>query len=67
MKDAESKLEEIKALLRLLDERRDFVSDWWGNGCDHGFKPASSCPNESCEERKAHVLWEKVWDKECKK
>jgi hypothetical protein len=20
-----------------------------GNGCDHGFKPASSCPNKGCE------------------
>jgi hypothetical protein len=29
-------------------------------GCDHGFKPASSCPDPECKGRRAQVAWEAI-------
>jgi len=44
----------IKEFLNKLDSEYAISSDFIGNGCEHGFKPASSCPNLKCEKRILH-------------
>lgn len=43
--------------LAALDRYFGIVDSLIANGCEHGFKPASACPNENCDARKAHVAW----------
>lgn len=44
--------------LAALDRHFGITDSLHGNGCEHGFKPASSCPNADCEARRAHEAWE---------
>ena len=47
-------------LLRLIDSEYDLVGSWIGNGCEHGFKPAKSCPNADCNHAEMHRLWDEL-------
>lgn len=42
----------------------DLLGDFTGNGCEHGFKPAKSCPNPFCEARRLHVYVDAVLNAE---
>lgn len=46
--------------LDLLDEEYDLTSDFYGNGCEHGFKPAKDCTNKDCKYAELHKLFEKL-------
>ena len=48
-------------LLKMIESEYDLIGSWWGNGCDHGFKPAKDCQNENCERRKMHRLWDNIF------
>jgi hypothetical protein len=48
---------DLRALGAALDEYYGITSDIQGNGCEHGFKPATDCPNEGCDMRRMAVLW----------
>jgi len=48
----------MKENLWKLQKQYDMLSDFIGNGCEHGFKPAKSCPNEGCCKADAHKAYE---------
>jgi hypothetical protein len=43
-------------LIDLLDSSYEITSGLIGNGCGHGFKPASNCKNKDCEDKRIHDL-----------
>jgi len=45
-----NKEQKLIKLLKDLDSWYGFISDWHGNGCEHGFKPAKDCPNKDCKD-----------------
>jgi len=53
--------EEFLSLLKMINEEYGLIGSWYGNGCEHGFKPAKNCPNENCSLGQMHRLWEKVF------
>ena len=51
---AEAREAKLREALDRLIAYYDPLGHLWGNGCHHGFKPASMCQNEGCEERELH-------------
>ena len=51
---AEAREAKLREALDRLIAYYDPLGHLWGNGCHHGFKPASRCENEGCEERELH-------------
>lgn len=54
--------EKIRAALEALywSDIYGVADDLYANGCWHGFKPASKCPNQGCEKRAIQVLVEQA-------
>ncbi len=50
----------IHRFLELLDSEYEISSSFHGNGCEHGFKPAKSCPNKECNFAELQKLYEKL-------
>lgn len=49
--DDSSETKTLRHALELMLKYYDTTDHLIGNGCEHGFKPASSCPNADCEEK----------------
>lgn len=47
----------MQRLFLLLDVEYNVTGDLGGNGCKHGFKPASECPNPGCDAAELDRLW----------
>jgi hypothetical protein len=55
--EARARLEGMEIMREALDRLiayYDPLGHLSGNGCHHGFKPASMCENEGCEDRELH-------------
>ncbi|MGJ8677209.1 MAG: hypothetical protein ACSHX0_06810 [Akkermansiaceae bacterium] len=52
----------LLADLYKYDDLEGLTDNWGGNGCFHGFKPASSCPN-NCEDAQSNKLWNEILEK----
>jgi hypothetical protein len=52
--------EKVLRLLGMLNEDYDFIGKWVEDGCSHGIKPAKSCPNNGCWDKRMHLLWEEL-------
>lgn len=48
-------------LLKLINEQFGVIDSLIGNGCDHGFKPASDCQNEGCPDAELHILFNEIY------
>ncbi len=55
-----AQIKRYSELLKALDAAYDFTGNWMCNGCEHGVKPASSCPNEGCEDAELHRRWNEL-------
>jgi len=51
---AEAREAKLREALDRLIAYYDPLGHLRGNGCQHGFKPASMCQNAGCEERELH-------------
>ena len=60
-KRVESERAALQAMLTILNEKFSITEYFICNGCEHGFKPSSSCPNESCTDKKAHEIWNRLY------
>jgi hypothetical protein len=47
-------LASAKHLITLIERDYGVRGDLIGNGCWHGFKPASSCPSHDCSHKALH-------------
>ena len=45
-----------------MENDANFLDNWCGNGCEHGFKPACDCPNDGCEDADMHRLWKELME-----
>ena len=54
--------EKLKRLYKLLDDEYGITDDLGGNGCEHGFKPARSCPNAGCHTAELGRLWDEFFE-----
>lgn len=49
----------LRRLLTLIESDYRLLSSWY-SGCEHGFSPAKTCPNENCNPRIMQRLWDDV-------
>ena len=56
-------INKVKTFLKLLDNEHGLIDSWYGNGCEHGFKPSRECTNEDCNDRNLQRLWDEINDK----
>jgi len=57
--EANDFIEYINSMIELidrLDSSYEITGGLIGNGCEHGFKPASDCKNKECEDKRIHDL-----------
>lgn len=55
--EVHNRLQAAVGLLHALDAAWNLTGGWIGNGCEHGFKPASACPNSGCKDAELHRQW----------